>query len=186
MEKENQRVRLTKRLLKESLMKLMEKKEISRISVSELCADAGINRTTFYNHYGSQFDVLEEMGHDLAEQIKFFGQEHNKNSGWALDKQVEEICTYLKTHRKEAVLIFENFTADSEIVEEIFKNRVTCMSDYKDSVQQFDAATQSLLNKFMLNGIYSLIRYWLIEDVNKSPADIGALALQLAQNGWLL
>ena len=52
MEKnENQRIKLTKRLLKESLLKLLTEKNIKKISVSELCQTAGINRSTFYNHY---------------------------------------------------------------------------------------------------------------------------------------
>ena len=45
--KENQRITLTKRLLKESLVRLMEAKSLQKISVSELCKDAGINRATF-------------------------------------------------------------------------------------------------------------------------------------------
>ena len=47
MQKENQRVMLTKQLLKESLIYLMKKKEIQKVSVSELCHNAGINRVTF-------------------------------------------------------------------------------------------------------------------------------------------
>ncbi len=60
--KESQRVRLTRRLLKESLFELLKNKSISKISVSELCVKAGINRTTFYAHYGSQYDVLQDIG----------------------------------------------------------------------------------------------------------------------------
>jgi AcrR family transcriptional regulator len=51
--KENRRVRLTKQLLKE--------KDTAKISISELGHKAGINRTTFYYHYGSQHDLLENI-----------------------------------------------------------------------------------------------------------------------------
>jgi len=49
--RENQRVQLTKRLLKEALMKLLEEKPLEQINVSELCRVADINRATFYKHY---------------------------------------------------------------------------------------------------------------------------------------
>lgn len=63
--KENQRIILTKRMLKEALLKLMETKSIQKISVSELCKEAGINRVTFYNHYSAPSDILTEMGDEL-------------------------------------------------------------------------------------------------------------------------
>lgn len=57
----NQCRTLTKRLLKESLIKLLKEKDIQKISITELCNEAGINRTTFYSHYSSQYDVLKDM-----------------------------------------------------------------------------------------------------------------------------
>lgn len=50
MEKNNQRVVLTKRLFKEGLLRLLENKGMDEISVAELCRESGINRATFYRH----------------------------------------------------------------------------------------------------------------------------------------
>ena len=49
--KENQRITLTKRLLQEALLLMLRDESINKISVRDLCEKAGINRTTFYNHY---------------------------------------------------------------------------------------------------------------------------------------
>lgn len=49
--KDDQRVTLTKRLLQEGLLRLLETKEIDKINVTELCRESGINRATFYRHY---------------------------------------------------------------------------------------------------------------------------------------
>ena len=67
--RENQRVMLTKRLLKDSLVALLTQKDIYQISISELCEHAGINRTTFYKYYGSQFDLLKSMEDDMLEHV---------------------------------------------------------------------------------------------------------------------
>ena len=61
MERENQRIMLTKRLLKESLLRLLERKELDKISITELCREAGINRATFYRHYEIPRDILNEL-----------------------------------------------------------------------------------------------------------------------------
>ena len=53
MEKQNQRIMLTKQLIHAAFLRLLRSKGIREISIRELCDEAGINRTTFYNHYGS-------------------------------------------------------------------------------------------------------------------------------------
>ena len=67
--KSNQRVALTKQLICQAFFTLLKKKSIRQISIRELCEIAGINRTTFYNHYGSQYDVLAEMADNYLGEI---------------------------------------------------------------------------------------------------------------------
>ena len=69
MSKMDQRVMLTKRLLKESLIKLLKEKSIYKITIRELCDVADINRSTFYKHYESQFDLLTEMETEFLNSI---------------------------------------------------------------------------------------------------------------------
>ena len=57
---ENQRIRLSKAMLKSALMRLLKEKPIEKISIYELCAAAQINRTTFYKYYGSQYELLAD------------------------------------------------------------------------------------------------------------------------------
>lgn len=56
--KENRRVTMTKRLIQEGLLRLLEKKELAAINVTELCREADVNRATFYKYYGNPNDVL--------------------------------------------------------------------------------------------------------------------------------
>ena len=49
--KNNQRFRLTKRLFHESLIRLLQKKPLYEITVSQLCSDSELNRSTFYKYY---------------------------------------------------------------------------------------------------------------------------------------
>lgn len=65
----------------EALMSLLEKKDFEYITVKEVCAEAGVNRSTFYLHYENTRDLLEEsielmqkrflsyFEHDAAEVI---------------------------------------------------------------------------------------------------------------------
>ena len=49
--KQDARVRYTKMVVKESLMELLRVKPVAKVTVTEICERAGINRATFYAHY---------------------------------------------------------------------------------------------------------------------------------------
>lgn len=51
----------TKKTLAESLKKIMKKKSFSKITVSEIIADCGLNRKTFYYHFEDIYALLKWM-----------------------------------------------------------------------------------------------------------------------------
>ena len=60
MNKQESKYQKTALLMDEALLLLLENKDYDRITVKELCEKAGVNRTTFYLHYESMNDLLEE------------------------------------------------------------------------------------------------------------------------------
>ena len=58
--KDDQRIALTKRLLREGLLRLLSKTDLNKISVTQLCIESGINRATFYRHYEEPRDILND------------------------------------------------------------------------------------------------------------------------------
>lgn len=66
---ENQRIRISKTMLKNGLLKLLKEKTLNQITVYELCQVSQINRTTFYKYYGSQEELLNEIETDFLKQL---------------------------------------------------------------------------------------------------------------------
>ena len=52
-----------------ALISLLKKKPLEYITVSELCTEAGVNRSTFYLHYETIEDILEETARYLIEEF---------------------------------------------------------------------------------------------------------------------
>ena len=50
---------ITKRALEESLKKMLLKKSINKITISDITEDCGINRMTFYYHFKDIYDLVE-------------------------------------------------------------------------------------------------------------------------------
>ncbi|MFQ9152963.1 MAG: TetR/AcrR family transcriptional regulator [Blautia sp.] len=59
--KQDPRTIQTKALIRQTLLNMMKKSVFDKITVSELCKIAGINRGTFYLHYCDIWAVLEEL-----------------------------------------------------------------------------------------------------------------------------
>lgn len=63
----------TKKALSASLKKLMEHKKISKISVSEIVLDCGVNRKTFYYHFSDIYALLKwTLEQETVEVLKGF------------------------------------------------------------------------------------------------------------------
>lgn len=59
----------TEQAVKSALLKLLAKKSLFDISVTELAREAGISRTTFYEHYGNPSDVYDELMGDFSREL---------------------------------------------------------------------------------------------------------------------
>lgn len=184
--KENRRVRMTKQIIQDSLVELLHTKPIEKISVSELCQLADVNRTTFYNHYGSQYDVLRDVGENIANRIVASAAQESEDAIIPLDAQVSLICHYLREHPTEAKLLLKNFTADDAVIKDMLLKRLSIgQNRYLTFADKYDDSATRLLFQFLIHGIYNLIRCWLLEEIDKTPEDIGAMAADIALNGWL-
>ena len=67
MKKTDARVRYTQKVLKDSLLQLLEKKPVNKITVKEVCELAELNRATFYAHYTDCFALRESIENEMLD-----------------------------------------------------------------------------------------------------------------------
>ena len=60
---------LTKKAIKQSVLKLLNEKPVSKITVKDIVEDCGINRNTFYYHYADLPTLIEEIINEEADRI---------------------------------------------------------------------------------------------------------------------
>jgi len=106
--KENQRIALTKRLLQEGLLRLLEKKELSKINVTELCKESDINRATFYKYYGCPDDVLAAIKEQFFHELLESQQQDRSDSPMTYIEVFGRICTYLYEYKELSKHIIRN------------------------------------------------------------------------------
>ena len=59
----------TKKLLADTLKKIMRSKPFSKITVSEIIQECGVNRKTFYYHFQDIYDLLKWVFDEEAIQV---------------------------------------------------------------------------------------------------------------------
>ena len=66
----DRRVRKTRAVLRQGLVRLMAEKSIQDITVTELCAACDVNRGTFYLHYTDVFELLHSVEDELLAEFE--------------------------------------------------------------------------------------------------------------------
>lgn len=166
---ENQRIRLTKTLLKNALLALLEKKPIERIAVSEICAQAQVNRTTFYKYYGSQYDLLAEIEKDHFEKLEEALSESGGNGEDALYRVLEALLDDQKSYR-----ILTGVLPDRDFSEKLF-NLPTIRRKIDAAIPEtFSETEREQARLFFYQGGYAVIRDWLNRDERESPKKLSA------------
>ena len=61
----DKRVIRTKKAIKAALFKILETKDLSAVTITELTQKANVNRRTFYTHYRNIADILNDIEEDL-------------------------------------------------------------------------------------------------------------------------
>ena len=166
---ENQRIRLTKTLLKNALLALLEKKPIERIAVSEICAQAQVYRTTFYKYYGSQYDLLAEIEKDHFEKLEEALSESGGNGEDALYRVLEALLDDQKSYR-----ILTGVLPDRDFSEKLF-NLPTIRRKIDAAIPEtFSETEREQVRLFFYQGGYAVIRDWLNRDERESPKKLSA------------
>ena len=67
--KEDIRIQKTRRELRNAMVKLLEEKSIEKISVTEICDEALVNRMTFYKYYEDKYTLLGDLFNEFKDEI---------------------------------------------------------------------------------------------------------------------
>ena len=168
-----------------ALLSLLEKKTFEYITISELCEEAGVNRSTFYLHYENTSDVLKEATSYVLD---------NFSSYFSID--AESIITkYANCELQELNFINEkylhpylSFIKDNQRIFSAVLSQPTTFDSNAIFQRLFDHIFNPILDRFhyprdeqhyvmmfYLNGITAIISEWLKEGCKKSIADISAI-----------
>lgn len=173
---ENQRIRVTKAMLKEALITLLEEKNIGKITIYELCDRAEVNRTTFYKYYGSQFDLLADIEKDIFNEVERILETVTSNEEGSLDI----LLGYLEKERRK-FLVFIQATPDRDFAEQLFTQPSILAQLQAVSPNKAGTPEEVYTRQFFCQGVYAIIGQWLGKEEREPRVDISVLIISLAK-----
>ena len=180
MPKENQRIMLTKKLLKDSLIGLLKKENINHITIRELCDTAGINRSTFYKYYGSPYDLLMEMENDMLERIKLAMKETLQCEDKDDTSALTSACEFLEQNEEFGRLLLNN-NIDPEFPKKLFQLPQIKQTIKEQLHNHYSEEVLDYVSTYIIDGSYNMIRKWLNNEKRVSAKEIATLLVEVAQ-----
>ncbi len=158
--KESRRVRMTKRLIQNALLELLEERPLGKITVTDICRVADVNRSTFYANYVDVRQLLTEIEEDIIGQIPVSSDFPKINMDMRFLDMLESFFQYVKDHgRLFKILIVEENNSD-------FNNRLVDAAMQRYHIKTH--ANEPLISRYKyiyrINGVIGLIKEWIDAD----------------------
>lgn len=180
----DRRVRKTKAVLKESLITLMRTKNISSITVKELCEKSDINRGTFYLHYNDVFHMLEEVEKELFKEFQEMILSHKIIPNKLQTKPIlEDIFKFIAQNKDFCMVILcerGDMAFMKKIVSFIYEKSY---NDWSSFFKKEDKLIFDKYYSFILYGAIGLIDDWLQNGLKESPEYMATLTENIIING---
>lgn len=179
-QKENRRVRLTRKLLTDAFLTMLQEKPVHAVSIRDLCEKAGINRTTFYRHYGSQYDLLNDIADRFLTQIARQLAEADPENRESVQERVTLVFQYLEDNLSLSRLLL-NSAADPSFAEKLFAlpKIVDLMNASLKNCG--DPRKKHAVVSFAVHGSYHLLQEWINSEQRLCAAEQAGIILSLAR-----
>lgn len=181
----DRRKQYTRMVLKQSLISLLKEKQITTITVKEICELADINRSTFYAHYKDHFDLLDQIEEEIMNDMTLYLSQYNFTKEEESVKMTAKLLEYLASKQDIfQALLHEN--GDTAFQKRIMKvAQQFLMRSWLDN-SQLEEDLKTYLSTFIISGSVHVIKIWLEQGSDKSPMEMAEIINTFSKKGLSL
>lgn len=147
----------------ESLFQLLEKKCFTEITIGEITERAGVNRSTYYRHFYDKTEIVTYFLNQVMEKMR-----KTLNQGAELESYLYAMFVYLKTYRREFLLLYDNGLD------------VLCLDTLNHQLGTFQPGENFTIDRYQLayhvGGISNFWHLWFSRHMEDDPAEMARLS----------
>lgn len=164
-QKEDRRIRRTKRLLRQALAELMNEKEFKDITVKEITERADLNRGTFYFHYTDTYDLREKIENELSDSFREVLSSYQPTpENYSTRQMLEHAVSFVEENKFLIRTLFNNNAGEGlqtkfmAVIEQVIVR----------AAAQLHPSENRMINKyryrFLSYGVIGCLHMWLHEE----------------------
>ncbi len=181
------KVAKTKKLIKETLLDLIEEKGFEAISVRDITLKAGLNRGTFYLHYRDKYDLMEKSQNEILEGLQdrlIFIRPKEMNEFYSNDMVYPPILNvyhYLKENQR-FIKILISTKGDpafpKKMKEHIKETIYEKLVDLLEEEYMIDIPHE-YTTAFISSAFFGLLEQWLEKEEPITPEEMAIMHMKL-------
>lgn len=173
MTKADRRIVRTRNNLKRAMLELVKEKDFKDISITEIAKSANCNRVTFYSHYESSTQLLEDIFRDYLEQLTMnYKQSFAGKKTFSLSDPSRNIAIFKFIYDNSFIfslmLMGEVIPGSQNIFCETIANISRRDLVLKEEIW-FDIEALNLYETYALLGLFI---YWIKTDFQSTPEEM--------------
>lgn len=149
--KNNSRRRESRRKISKVFIEMLQTKEISKITVSDICKRADINRSTFYANFADVYELADKLRYELESQVNsLYGADatqFNSNNWIVLFKHIQDNQLFYKTYFK---LGYDRNKVNLGNIDPIYKELYS--DDLEYHIEFFKAGFNAIVKRWLDGG----------------------------------
>lgn len=173
---ENRRVRMTKNMMKEAVLELLEQKPLDKITVTDVCENADVNRSTFYAYYEDIVQLLREIEDDVLNQLPVSPDAPGAYTNERFLSTLVDFFDYVRVNeRRFRILIVQRDSSS-------FNNRLvnTVMEKYKNLTKTEDGLPDRYAYVYCVSGVIGIMKEWINGNFPISTRAFAEIVLQMS------
>lgn len=154
---------LTRKAIRDSLMRLLDDRPLSRIKVKDIVDDCGINRNTFYYHYPDLPALLEEILREECDRIVC-----NYPHLDSLEQCIDMALDFMLSNRRAALHIYNSVNRDA-FEHYLWKLCEYAVGSYMDGILKHRTVSPSdrdIMVNFLSCECFGLVMWWMREGMS--------------------
>ena len=179
--KTDRRVLRTKRNIRNAFLRLLAQKEMDKITIKEIAAEADVDRKTVYNYYTSVQGILEELENELVQN---FEEALSKMNFGSMEKGMMAFhtLTELIEENLEVYGLLIKLDGHSRLMSKI---KIYLKEKAREVIQDMHLNPEKveIVVEFVTSGMFMAYRYWFNSDRQKSLNDFTKDIMRLVMNG---
>ena len=160
-----------------ALIRLMETRPFPTVSVTELCREADVQRSTFYAHYHNTMELLIDAVQKILEDFGSYWQEKTIEEmafPYLTERNLTLLLTYIEEHRSVAAAFLRE---DSPALKNQIVDWIAEHMTYPYTKNIGDRVFADYIVRFYLASIREIVARWLERDCAERREEICRIIL---------